>query len=137
MLQKLMKWIGYKTEAQRIHTFASGVATLELKPQEVYKISPTSYNHGAITITGGLRCAIVYTVFDDKIMEFVEITVQVSSLNSYVSVSHVISSEPETKGERIECDMKPEYLKPWKVILKTLGEYFAPYRDREARHYGF
>lgn len=104
--------------------FILNTASLRLMKLEHVELAPILGTCGNFKLEGSSLPVCTYLVFEKKIMEFVEVRVEVSRPNRLEFISKISSTTaPERHGEQIECTEK--YKEPFMKLLRWTFPYFG------------
>jgi len=120
------------SQEEIVSKLVAGTSALELTKEETRELAPLTGIYGPFVLSGTLLPVFEYVVFEEKIMEFVKVRVEVSypSRIHFKSVIHS-TSEPKRHGEEIE--MTESYKEPFTKLSNHLYNYFPLYVSAEKR----
>lgn len=102
-------------------------AGLGLEKGQSVEFAPIKGTCGTFKLTGSSLPVFKYLVFDKPIMEFIEVTVEVSRPNRIEFISHISSSDEKTNGKLVET--KHKFEQPFWILAGHLFTYFPFARD--------
>jgi hypothetical protein len=127
--QLVKKLISYLSRFDQVHqedlvlSLVLNTASLALKKEEYVEFAPIKGTCGSFKLKGNSLPEFTYTVFEKKLMEFIEVRVQVARPDQ-ISFKSTISSTtaPERHGEEVET--KDKYKEPFMTLAHHLFSYF-------------
>lgn len=108
--KELVGWIVFKT------------ASLELKVGEYAYLGGVAGVYGVIRLTGNSLPIFSYTVFDKKLMEFVQVSAELSLPDRIEFTCKIFDRETQTHETVVET--KEQYTKPFFTLAYQLFKYF-------------
>lgn len=108
--KELVGWLVFKT------------ASLELEVGENAYLGGVAGVYGAIKLSGNSLPRFQYTVFDRKLMEFVQVTVEISLPDRVDFTSKIFDRETHTHAREVET--LEQYKKPFFTLGYQLFKYF-------------
>lgn len=124
-IRKLIEWLkGYARAEQDelVSYLIRNTASLALKKEEYVEFAPIKGTCGVIRLSGNSLPCFVYTVFEKKIMEFIEVRVEVSKPDRIHFSSQIKSTDQTQHGKEVET--KEKYKEPFLVLANHLFQYF-------------
>jgi hypothetical protein len=97
-------------------------AQLGLMKNEYVEFAPLPGVCGTFRLTGNALPCFTYTVFEKKIMEFIEVRVEVSKPDRIHFVSKIVSTDEDTNGKEVETTER--YQAPFNQLALNLFTYF-------------
>jgi hypothetical protein len=97
-------------------------AQLGLMKNEYVEFAPLKGVCGTFKLTGNALPCFLYTVFEKKIMEFIEVRVEVSKPDRIHFSSKIVSTDPKFNGKEVETTDK--YKAPFNALAAHLFNYF-------------
>ncbi len=119
------------TNEDLVRQIILGTAALGLEKHEHVEFSPIKGTVGNFKLSGNGMPFFTYLVFEQKIMEFVRITVSVRKSDRIEFVARVESTDLEHHGKTVE--VKDKYKEPFMRLATYLHDYFPITVDRGIR----
>lgn len=132
LIDALNPWVAPKPE-DLVLKLVTHTARLALQKGENVLFAPIRGTHGPIQLSGNSLPVFSYTMFEEEMMEFINVRVEVS-LPNRVEYSASINSvtAPERNGDKIE--MKVWYQEPFQILSHHLYQYFPLYKPMRDNH---
>lgn len=122
-LQKIIKFFSRPpNQSDLVKYLVAKTADLELKPKRRVPMAPVTGMWGTVYLSGSSLPVIEYIVFDEALMEFIHVRVEIALPNQIRFISKVHDPAIETLCGPIET--KPSYVTPFYVLTKHLFNYF-------------
>jgi hypothetical protein len=97
-------------------------AQLALMKNEYVEFAPLRGVCGTFKLTGNALPCFLYTVFEKKLMEFIEVRVEISKPDRIQFFSKIVSTDPAFNGKEVET--KEKYKEPFNQLALYLHTYF-------------
>lgn len=124
-LRRVIAYLSQYTRAsdeELVLALVLNTAQLALKKDEYVEFAAIKGTCGTFKLSGNSLPSFHYTVFEKKLMEFVEINVQVSRPNRITFSSRIKSEDKVQDGKEVET--KDKYKEPFLTLTQHLFNYF-------------
>jgi hypothetical protein len=125
------KWLPKPSQVELVTSLVLNTASLEIAAYEHREFAPIKGTCGNIRLTGTSLPVFTYLVFDKKLMEFVEVRVEVSRPERIEYIARIKSLDISTDGK--EVPIVDKYKAPFERFSLALYNYFPfpmPRRER-------
>jgi hypothetical protein len=125
IIRKLNNWLTQYSRPEQdelVLALVLNTASLGLKRDDFVEFAPVKSVCGPFKLTGNSLPCFTYTVFEKKIMEFIEVRVEVARPSVIRFISKIKSTDKEQDGKEIETTEK--YKEPFLKLAGYLFNYF-------------
>jgi hypothetical protein len=111
----------YPTPKELVSALVVGTANLELQKDERVYLNPVAFMFGRIELSGTTLPVFKYCLFDDQVMEFIHMRVEVSLPEQLRFLAFI---KDEKTFEPTPVEVKELYKKPFFKLAYHLYQYF-------------
>lgn len=122
LVEVLQSYAPKKTQEEVVMSLILNTAALALEKGKHVELAPIKGTCGNIKLSGNSLPTFVYIVFEKKIMEFIEVRVEVSKPDRVQYFSKIVSSDEKANGKSVET--KEKYKQPFLKLCDSLTTYF-------------
>lgn len=130
---KLSKYTRASQE-ELVLSLVLNTASLALVKGEYVELAPIRGTCGTFKLTGNSLPLFTYRVFEKKIMEFIEVKVEVSKPDR-IHFASTIDSTTAPKEHGKEVETKDKYKEPFWALADSLYRYFPFVRKQRAHEF--
>lgn len=105
-----------------VRTIILNTSALALEKDRYVEFAPITGTCGNVKLSGNSLPIFSYTVFEKKIMEFIQVTVEISKPETIAFSSKIKSEDPNFDGKKVPTIEK--YKRPFFKLATQLVQYF-------------
>lgn len=124
-IKKLIAWLqGFVpiTDEDLVRSLVLNTAALELERDHYVEFAPIQGTCGTFKCTGNSLPTFTYTVFEKKIMEFIEVRVEVARPDRIQFLARIKSTDKAQDGKDVEVTER--YKAPFMKLAHQLYQYY-------------
>lgn len=121
-IEILQGWLPKKAAEDVVLSLVLNCSALALEKGQYVEFAPIKGTCGNFRLSGNSLPTFIYTVFEKKLMEFVEVRVEISKPDRIEFFSEIRSTDKTTDGRELET--KEKYKEPFWRLTNNLMAYF-------------